>query len=111
VLQRRDLESYLWDDEILEALCRQHSQPEKLTELLAEKQQALADARQDKPGDDIKAISGRLYNKCKQALGLTQCGNDAETFARLTLAPLVKPETKVYQELVDIVMAPVKGLL
>ena len=108
VLQRRDLESYLWDDEILKALCDLYGQPEKLSELLAEKQQALTDgAQQGKPADDIKAVSGRLYNKCKQALRLTQCGNDAEAFARLTLAPLVKPGTSVYQALAAIVVEPV----
>jgi len=109
VLQRRDLESYLWDNEILQALCNLHGQSEKLAELLAEKQQALTDGEQQgKPTDDIKAASGHLYNKCKQILGLTQCGNDAEAFARLTLAPLVKPETRVYQELADIVVGPVR---
>ena len=109
VLQRRDLESYLWDDEILKALCDLYGQPEKLSELLAEKQQALTvGAEQGKPADDIKAASGRLYNKCKQALGLTQCGNDAEAFARLTLAPLVKPGTSVYQALAAIVVEPVE---
>lgn len=108
VLQRRDLESYLWDDEILQILCNLHAQSEQLAELLAEKQQALEEgAQQGKPADDIKAVSGRLYNKCKQVLGLTQCGNDAEAFARLTLAPLVKPGTSVYQELADIVVGPV----
>ena len=108
VLQRRDLESYLWDDEILQALCDLHGRPGKLAELLAEKQQALTDgAQKGKLADDIKAASGRLYNKCKQALGLPQCGNDAEAFARLTLAPLVKPGTSVYQELAAIVVEPV----
>jgi hypothetical protein len=108
VLQRRDLESYLWDDEVIKALCILQGQPDKLQQLLDEKKQALADNQQQgKPTDDIKAASGRLYNKCKQALNLTQCGNDAEAFARLTLAPLVTPGTKVYQELEAIVMAPI----
>lgn len=107
VLQRRDLESYLWDDDVLAALCAKNCTPERLPELLAEKQQALSEgANQGRPADDIKAIAGRLYNKCKQTLGLTQCGNDAEAFARLTLAPLVQPGMNVYQELVAIVMAP-----
>jgi predicted ATPase len=107
VLQRRDLESYLWDDEVLEALCNQNVQPEKLAEIRAEKAAALADgATRGLPSDDIKAASGRLYNKCKQALGLTQCGNDAEAFARVTLAPLLKPGMRVYQELESIVLAP-----
>lgn len=107
VLQRRDLESYLWDDEVLEALCIQNGQPEKVEELKTEKAAALADGvGRGLPPDDIKAASGRLYNKCKQALGLTQCGNDAETFARVTLAPLLTSNMRVYQELASIVLAP-----
>jgi predicted ATPase len=107
VLQRRDLESYLWDDEVLKALCEETGRPEVLVALQTEKQQALLDgATQGRPADDVKAASGRLYNMCKQALGLTQCGNDAEAFARLTLAPLVSPGTAVYAELESIVMAP-----
>jgi predicted ATPase len=107
VLQRRDLESYLWDDEVLEALCIQNGQPEKVEELKAEKAAALADGvGRGLPPDDIKAASGRLYNKCKQTLGLTQCGNDAEAFARVTLAPLLAPSMRVHQELASIVLAP-----
>jgi hypothetical protein len=107
VLQRRDLESYLWDDEVLEALCIQNGQPEKVAELKAEKAAALADGvSRGLPPDDIKAASGRLYNKCKQALGLTQCGNDAEAFARITLAPLLAPSMRAHQELASIVLAP-----
>ncbi len=107
VLLRRDLESYLWDDEVLEALCERHSMPEKLAELQTEKTAALSDgAANGSPADDIKAASGRLYNKCKQSLVLTQCGNDAEAFARITLAPLLVSTMKVYQELESIVMAP-----
>lgn len=107
VLQRRDLESYLWDDEVLEALCIQNGQPEKAAELRAEKAAALADGvSRGLPPDDIKAASGRLYNKCKQTLGLTQCGNDAEAFARITLAPLLAPSMRVHQELASIVLAP-----
>jgi predicted ATPase len=107
VLQRRDLESYLWDDEVLKALCEATGHPGVLAELQAEKQQALLDGvTQGRPADDVKAAAGRLYNKCKQALGLTQCGNDAEAFARVTLAPLISPGTLVYAELEGIVMAP-----
>jgi RecF/RecN/SMC N terminal domain. len=112
VLQRRDIESYLWDDEVLKALCVRFNLLEKLVELQTEKQQALDEGiAQGRPADDIKAVTGRLYNKCKRVLGLTQCGNDAEAFARLTLAPLVSPEMHVYQELDAIVMAPSKRIV
>lgn len=110
VLQMRDLESYLWNNEIIEMLCASQGCADKLQEILEEKRLALEDnPKQGKAADDIKFISGRLYNKCKQVLGLTQCGNDAEAFALYTLAPLVTPDTKTYQELEAIVMAPIIG--
>ncbi|MEI7681857.1 MAG: AAA family ATPase [Betaproteobacteria bacterium] len=107
VLIRRDLESYLWDEEVLSKLCDLHTQPEKLADLVTERNAAIADATtRGYPTDDMKAIGGHLYNKCKQLLGLTQCGNDVEAFCRLTLAPLIQPGMRVYDELNAIVMAP-----
>lgn len=100
VLTRRDLESYLWDDEILTALAEQAGKPEEASVLIAEKQRLLATLpAKGKPGDDIKAISGMLYNEVKKKLLLTACGNNATEFARVTLAPLVKPTTQTYLEL------------
>ena len=109
VLQRRDLESYLWDDEIIQALCESQDRANSVHEILKEKKHALEENKnQGKPADDIKAIAGTLYNKCTQVLEMTQCGNTAEAFALSNLAPLIKPETKTYQELENIVMAPLK---
>ena len=107
VLEYRDLENYLWDDEVLQALCIKHRQPEKLEALKAEKRAALADGvTKNFSPDDIKKASGRLYNQCKHELGLTQCGNTAEAFALYTLAPLVTPPMRVYDKLKSVVLAP-----
>ncbi len=109
VLLRRDLESYLWDDEILKALCVQQEQPDKFEELKRAKDCLLAELpSKNRLPDDIKAISGQLYNKCKNTLQLTQCGDKAETFAIHTLAPLITPDTSVYQELESIVLGPLR---
>ena len=100
VLGRRDLESYLWDDEIIALLASQASRPEEAPFLIAEKGRLLAALpSMGKPADDIKAMSGPFYNECKKRLQLTQCGNSAIDFARITLAPLVTPATRVYAEL------------
>ena len=109
VLPKRDLESFLWDDEVLAALCSSSSRVECLPVLQAEKLAVLlAGQQRGFPADDIKAASGQLYNKCKELLGLTQCGNSAEAFARLTLAPLVRPGTAVYEELWVAVLGPMQ---
>ena len=98
VLSRRNLESYLFDDEILAELARSVGEVDKVETLLAQKQSVLA-TMTDGPQDDLKPASGQFYLACKKTLGLTQCGNDAKTFMRDTLAPLVKSGMKVYDEL------------
>lgn len=100
VLGRRDLENYLWDDEIITALAVQCHDPTEADAIIATKQKFVADlSARSLPPDDIKAISGPLYSETKARLKLTGCGNDAVEFARATLAPLVRPETGVYAEL------------
>lgn len=104
VLKRRDLESYLWDDEILDKLAIKQNLDQS-TILKDKKQELLSNLPSTIPVDDIKAISGDLYNFCKSQLSLTQCGNNAEAFARDTLAPLVTPDTGVYKELKQIIFS------
>jgi hypothetical protein len=100
VLTRRHLESYLFDDEILLALCNQVGQPQNIQTVLAAKQKALADSvARGNPKDDIKSASGSIYVETKKILRLTQVGNTTEAFMRDSLAPLVISTTKVYVEL------------
>ena len=98
VLSRRNLESYLFDDEVLGRLATSVGKGNQVGELLAEKKSIQA-SRSDTPPDDLKPSSGQIYNACKQTLSLTQVGNDAKTFMRDTLAPIIKPGMKVYDEL------------
>ena len=98
VLSRRNLESYLFDNEVIESLAKSVDKVDKVVELLAEKQ-SIRESRPSDPPDDLKPASGEIYLACKQTLILTQVGNDAKTFMRDTLAPLVRPGMKVYEEL------------
>ena len=98
VLSRRNLESYLFDDEILRALAVSVGQQDRADELLAEKQRIVAN-RSNELSDDLKPASGEIYNACKVLLSLTNPGNDARTFMRDTLTPLVSRDTQVYQEM------------
>ena len=98
VLSRRNLESYLFDDDVLRKLAVEEGKEDKFEELLAEKRCILA-ARADVAQDDLKPASGQIYIACKTIFGLTQCGNDTKTFMRDTLAPLIKPDMHVYKEL------------
>jgi hypothetical protein len=100
VLSRRDIESFLYDDEILGRLCAIHGQPEMTGEALQKKAELLASSVQrGNPADDIKSIGGSLYVFLKRSLGLTQCGDTSEAFCIATLAPLVTQDTGAYREL------------
>ena len=98
VLTRRNLESYLFDDEILGALARSVNREDKIPELLAEKNRICL-SRPDDPPDDLKPASGEIYLACKNMLDLANPGNNVKTFMRDTLAPLVTENTQAYRDL------------
>jgi hypothetical protein len=100
VLRKRDIENYLWDDDIIARLCAQVGQPEKTVEILALKSELLEKSKsRGNPTDDIKSISGELYVEVKKRLSLTKCGNNKESFCISTLAPLVTADTEVFKML------------
>jgi predicted ATPase len=100
VLSRRNLEGYLFDDEVLAALCRSVGEEEKLPDVLIAKANAIAEAgRKGAAEDDLKAASGEIYKNAKQMLKLRRPGNDAKSFMRSTLAALMRPGMAVYEEL------------
>ena len=96
VLSLRDIENYLWDEEVLKKLCESVQNP---TAFLAVKQKKNDLMNGITPSDDVKQISGPLYVAIKSLLNLRQCGNTHESFARDTLAPLITPDTEVYKRL------------
>jgi len=100
VLSRRHLESYLLDDAVLTELCARQGKPEKVTEVLAAKSDALVAAqRRGAENDDVKAAAGDFYVAARRILQLSQMGNTAEAFMRDTLAPLIPQVRPVYDEL------------
>lgn len=100
VLRRRDLENYLWDDEVLAKLCSVNGHPTLATQVISKKQDLLNQAQANGiSSDDVKRISGQLYNEVKRVLNLAGCGSNATAFARDTLALLLTPDTSVYREL------------
>jgi predicted ATPase len=100
VLSLRHLEAYIFDDEVLKALCDSTGQPEKAADLIAAKNNAIANAvSKGYPADDIKKAVGGIYVEAKRILSLTQVGNDAQAFARNTLSKLIKPGMNIYDKL------------
>lgn len=99
-LGRRHIESYLYDDEILTALCVAEGKPGEVAAVLADKSSALANlATRSKPADDIKSAAPEIFSKIKLKLGLAASGNTQEAFARNKLVPLVKVGTGTYSAL------------
>lgn len=100
VLSRRHIEGYLFDDEILEKLCREQGQNQNWPSLQAAKNQALRDSvGRGNPNDDYKSIGSQLHNQVRRLLGLNQSGSRVDAFCTDILAPLVTPETQTYQQL------------
>ena len=100
VLSRRNIESYLLDDELLEKLCEKEGQLNKTYDLLNIKYQAISNSvNRGNPADDIKSAAGEIYNGIKRDLQLTGVGNDHATFLRDTMVELITPNTSVYSEL------------
>ena len=100
VLKERNLESYLLDDSVLKKLCESAGKPEEYDECTREKEVAMkASIGRGNAPDDYKSARGDIYNSLKQRLQLTRCGNNADTFIRDTLAPLISPDMDVYKKL------------
>lgn len=99
-LSKRNLESYLLDDTVIRELCKSVGKMEQYDECLKRKEEAISNSvMRGNPDNDMKSASGEIYNALKEILGLTQCGNTADSFLRDTMAPLITPETEVYKQL------------
>lgn len=100
VLEMRNLESYMFDDEVIKKLCESVGKPEKYEECLSEKAKAINDSKnRGNAPDDYKSARGDIYLALKRHLSLTQCGNTADTFIRDTLSPLITQDMDVYKRL------------
>ena len=100
ILNRRNIESYLLDDEVLKSLCEKENKTDKISQLLKEKEKII---KKNQIVDNLKPVAGEIYNKTKEILGLTNAGNDQRSFMQYTLAPLITKEMTVYKELENII--------
>lgn len=99
VLSRRNLESYLLDEEVLRALADSEGKADRIDALLDEKRKIVCEQTQRDGVEDLKKASGRIYNICKDMLALEDAPKDNRAFLRDMLAPLVVPGMKVYDQL------------
>lgn len=100
VLRRRNIESYVFDNEIIRELCFSVGKEEAFEKCKEIIENALNKSKdRGNPSDDYKSARGDIYTGLKQELDLKQCGNDPDSFIRDTLAPLFKSDMIVFKEL------------
>lgn len=100
VLPQRNLESFLFADDVIEALVLREQKASQLPAALQIKQQALAaSVARGNAADDLKSAAGDIYTELKRLLGLQRCGNNTDAFMRDKLAPLVAPPMATYETL------------
>jgi predicted ATPase len=100
VLAQRNLESYLFADDVLEALVAREGKDHLLADARKVKSDAIANSvARGNPADDLKSAAGEIYTNLKQLLALQRCGNTTEAFMRDTLAPLIVPPMPTYLSL------------
>jgi hypothetical protein len=97
VLPERNLESYLFADDVMKKLSRQNGHAGDILQL--KKDALAASVSRGNPADDVKSASGQLYVALKKELSLTRSGNNADAFMRDTLALLITPDTDAYRKL------------
>jgi len=91
VLSRRNIECYLLADDILQRLCDLAEQPEKLSDAIQCRDQAVQEAatHHGRASDDLKSARGAIQVFAQKELGLRQSGSNADQFLRVTVAPLL----------------------
>ena len=96
VLERHSLESYLLDDEVLEALVGDRG---TCVENAVDKLKAARD-RAIRPNGSAKGALGAVFNVAKKVLGNTEgLGENPSQFSADVLAKLITPDMGVRQEL------------
>ena len=104
VLPRRNIESCLFDEEILKRLIKKHKGDEEKT--LSETRKIIKD---EECGENLKKVSHLLHAALEKSLKIERGGSDTTQFMKRTLAPLTTEETEIYKELEERIIKPLKA--
>lgn len=101
VLRHRNLECYLLADDVLDALCDRYGRPDRAAALKLARDEALAYAVEERsvPVDDLKMARNETVTAARRLLSISQGGNTTDHFLRDTMAPLLQPDMRTYDEL------------
>ncbi len=99
-LTKRNVESYLLADDVIEALLQREGKTELRDKALQIKADALkASSQRGNPRDDLKSAAGDIYNGLKDLLDLKHPGGNKDAFMKDTLSRLVVLGMETYQAL------------
>lgn len=102
VLSVREIENYLFDFHVLEALVIQKGDLEQWEAVKREIEAEIASLTtpaRNKQSDDIKSAAPRIHQIMRSKLRLEQAGSKYTHFALEFLVPLIVPGTKIYAAL------------
>ena len=109
VLPERNLESFLFADDVINALVTREGKQTLLPDALQIRADAITSSMaRGNPPDDLKSAAGETYTKLKQLLSLQQPGNNTDAFMRDTLAPLIVPGMLSYAKLKTAIIDRIK---
>jgi energy-coupling factor transporter ATP-binding protein EcfA2 len=105
VLVQRNLESYLFADDVIEALVLREGKENLLNDAMQVKENAISGSiSRGNQQDDLKSAAGEIYTNLKRLLNLQRCGNGPDAFMRDTLAPLILAPMSTYHDLKEAVI-------
>ena len=94
------IEDYLLHNDVLTQLCVSQGKPNKAEEFLQAKNEKIEEVMSDDNiHDKRRPIIQRIQVQAEIILGLSHSGDTTESFMTDILAPLIKPDTAVYDQL------------
>ena len=99
VLGRREIENYLYDQEVLKTFLRKHGKEDLAEDILCQYKELLSG--ETIKVADVKILSRKLFEIIRQSTRLPTLGNSREEFVLDHLVPALKKTDSVYQELHD----------
>lgn len=100
VLSRRNIEGFLYDEEVIRKLLSTVDHPDAVDVVLAKRRQLIADSiGRGNREDDLKKIAPNMRAELQRAPALRRSGSSIATFNAEVLAPLITKDMQVYKDL------------
>ncbi len=97
VLNRRALENYLIDDEVIHRWCEKYVEIEKASDLIQLRDGKIQNG--DIHSGKVKDAAEEIRIAARDQFGISQLGENWQEFVFEFMVPLITPHTEIYQEL------------